>query len=163
MSEFDPQQFEGVLDLSQKALTTSRSGVQLVGAIQKLFGASKASGDEDLKAAIVQLTANISDAALANADLKMQLADLREKAIQADKFDQEKGRYRLIETNAGCHVLALDPSKAGGGEPLHYLCPNCINDRRFQIIQGDRYWRKCSKCDETFDFEHANTGDNSYG
>ena len=62
-----------------------------------------------------------------NESLKQQLAD-------NEKWEQEQTRYVLENVGNGATVYSLDPEKASG-QPLHWLCPNCFEDRKKSMLQ----------------------------
>jgi hypothetical protein len=62
-----------------------------------------------------------------------EIRDLKEQIANLEAWDAEKQRYKLAEPWAGAVVFALKKSSANG-EPPHYLCTHCYQDRRASIL-----------------------------
>ncbi|HTT99231.1 MAG TPA: hypothetical protein VMF58_14365 [Rhizomicrobium sp.] len=60
--------------------------------------------------------------------LEAEVADLK-------AWDNEKARYELKTPHIGATIYALKPDKRDG-EPPHWLCPNCYQQRKKRILQG---------------------------
>jgi hypothetical protein len=60
--------------------------------------------------------------------------ELEQKIMQYEKWDSESTRYELKELAAGIFVYALKPDETRG-EPLHWLCPNCFQQRQKSILE----------------------------
>jgi predicted RNA-binding Zn-ribbon protein involved in translation (DUF1610 family) len=81
-----------------------------------------------------------------------QLADAKRQAEQKltsyEKWDTESARYALKEIVSGIFVYALKPDQANG-EPVHWLCPNCFQERQKSILSKPRVDNlnyKCNRC-----------------
>lgn len=120
--------------------------------VKGLFQKSQAGADADIKLALSDLTLQVANAQVTNADLKLKLMALQDELRQAQAFKSDLDRYALWETPTGSVVYRLQ-NNAHEGEPFHCLCPNCIEVRRKSILQGDSYFRKCPNCKTEFSFE----------
>jgi hypothetical protein len=75
--------------------------------------------------------------------LEAELASLKE-------WDAEKHRYELKQISGGVTAYMLKPSERGG-EPPHWLCPNCYGKRKkcfFQDTGADFQRRSIYMCAE---------------
>lgn len=140
------------LDISGKSVGLSNSLLGLGERVKLLLGASEASGNAELKTAISELSDQLSNAKLANAELRGQIAEIKNLQLKVEQFESEVSRYSLWETPRGHFVYALNEADARG-DPHHYLCPNCIGDRRKSILNGSQYSKTCNKCSTSFEFD----------
>ena len=79
------------------------------------------------------------------AEVKRQL---EQKIMQYEKWDAEAARYELKEIAGGIVVYVLKPDDASG-EPSHWLCPNCFQNREKSILSKpivDNRNYKCQRC-----------------
>lgn len=75
--------------------------------------------------------------------------ELEQKLAVYEKWDSEASRYRLTELAPGIAVYALQPDQANG-EPIHYICPNCFQNRKKSILHRpavDRTNYVCDACE----------------
>lgn len=119
--------------------------------VQKLLKKSEVGTDPDVKLALSELTMQIANAQVANSNLKVQLVALQDELAVARDFQSDLGRYDLWETPAGAIVYRLREAEANN-QPLHYLCPSCIENKRKSILQGHAEWRECSTCKAEYRF-----------
>lgn len=95
----------------------------------------------DLKGELLSLQTQNAELSDVNHKLKQQLAEY-------DNWKKTESRYELKEFSPGIFVYALK-EEFRGEEPLHYLCPACMQKRQKGImsktqINGSAY--KCSIC-----------------
>lgn len=64
-----------------------------------------------------------------------EVRELKEQIASLEAWNAEKQRYALAEPWSGAVVYALKES-AASGEPPHYICTHCYEDRRKSIL-GD--------------------------
>lgn len=88
-------------------------------------------------------------------DLEAEVVQLRERAI-------DKARYKLEEPYPGTIVYALREDDATG-EPHHYICPGCLENRSVKSIIQFSYKSKvmgsCHECGKQFRFADNPTFD----
>ncbi|WP_282076329.1 hypothetical protein [Epibacterium ulvae] len=137
MSEFDIQTLKEITEVATSALKSTERGVSLVGTVKGLFEKSEAAGNSDLKARVSELSAQVTDAALANTKLKLQLAELLNELNEQKARNDKLARYELTERKSGSFVLKLRQEQQGN-EPMHSICPNCA-DRRKHIVLQPKY------------------------
>ncbi len=75
---------------------------------------------------------------------------LKQELANNEKWEQERTNYKLENVGNGATVYCLDPEKASG-QPLHWLCPNCFEDRKKSMLQrtvkpGVLGLFKCNRC-----------------
>jgi hypothetical protein len=101
----------------------------------------------DLQAEMMMIQSNYQEVLRTKEDLEKKLAE-------DEKWDKERARYHLqkIGTEIGAigfaYVYAL---KAGqnAGEPDHWLCARCYNDKKKSILQPtpSASWWVCPECE----------------
>ena len=104
----------------------------------------------DLQAKVYAAQAKYQELAEINRETEHKL-----KAYE--KWDSESARYQLAELVPGIFVYALKPEQAHG-EPVHYLCPHCFQQRKKAILHrpaADYTNYVCDGC--KFDVRPANT------
>ena len=125
---------------------------QGLGSLKALFQKSEAAADADIKDALIELSSQVLDTKLANTELKTMLLNLKEELAAHQTFKSDLERYELWETQVGSIVYRLRES-AKDDDPIHYLCPNCIEDKRKSILQGREHNRRCPSCSTRFEFK----------
>jgi len=68
---------------------------------------------------------------------------LKAEVEQNKKWDEKLTQYELVRTAGGAVVYRFQ------GEPMHYLCPSCINKRQLEILQDNRNMSgkfRCTSC-----------------
>lgn len=141
----DIQGLGEIINLASQAVQTTKNGASLVDTLKGVFKRSEAAGDADLKMAISELALQVGEASLANADLQVKLADFQREALKTNKFEAEVKRYTLWETPRGDFIYRLDAAK-DQGQPLHHICPNCVEKEQKSILQGGNYVNTCPNC-----------------
>jgi rubrerythrin len=95
-----------------------------------------------------------NDALVANANLKQELSRMK-------SWEAEEGRYQLRAIYEGSFAYALK-TEANNGEPPHWLCPTCFQQRKKSVMQrgdyggmaGYYYWN-CPVCKTTMQVDEA--------
>ena len=142
----------GVLDLVGDAGTATGKVAKSFETVKALFKKTETGGDTDLKMALSELAMQVANAQVANSDLKLKLAALQDELAKAQTFQSDLDRYALWETPTGAIVYRMK-QESQGSEPMHYLCPNCIEGRHKSILQGHTACRTCPRCSTGYDFE----------
>lgn len=149
--DFDFENLSGVLKLVGDAGTATGKVAKSVETLKTLFKKSETGADADLKMALGELAVQVANAQVANSDLKLKLAALQDELAEAQAFQSDLERYDLWETPTGAVVYRVK-AECQGAEPMHYLCPNCIEDRQKSILQGHAKYRKCPRCSTGYSF-----------
>ena len=72
--------------------------------------------------------------------LQEQNRTLKQELEQADAWNEKIGSYKLTQTPGGAVV------HASIGEPPHFVCPSCVNERKLQILQDRRTMAGLFRC-----------------
>lgn len=150
--EFDFESLNSAVGLAGDAGSATGKIANAISTVQGLFKKSEAAGNADIKLALSDLTLQVANAQMANADLKLQLTALQDELRKAQAFKSDLDRYALWETPTGAVVYRLEKD-IRNGEPLHYLCPNCVEQKRKSILQGHTAFRECPNCRTGFRFD----------
>ena len=78
-----------------------------------------------------------------------RIRELEQAVRDTDNWEAEKARYILVE-NDGLFVYKLREYTVGSGEPLHYICPRCYENRIKSILQGYGMGHYCLNCKGIF-------------
>lgn len=134
--------------------------------IKSLAEIAKITSDVKASAQVIQKTAELNITILALQEkmstvltekdaLLQEKKDLEQKITQFDHWETEAARYELKEIALDVFMYTVKPS-AAIGEPSHWLCPNCYEDKRKSIIQRDSTISKafyaCPNCKHQFHF-----------
>jgi hypothetical protein len=111
---------------------------------------------DDVRQKLSDLLDEVIGAKQLNLRLVEQVQIIVEEMRQHEEFREELGRYEMFEMPAGSIVWKLRNSHKSG-QPLHYLCPNCVQSKKLYILQGDRNYRRCTSCKVQYHFEHQVT------
>lgn len=117
--------------------------------VKGLFQRSEAGTDPEIKLALADLTDQVANAKVANAELKVELSALQQALREANAFKTDLERYELHETPLGSVIYRLR-DEMQNDEPLHYLCPRCVEDKTKSILQGHEGYRECPVCKTGF-------------
>lgn len=148
------ENLSGVLELVGDAGAATGKIAKSVETVKALFKSAEAGGDTDLKMALSELAMQVANAQVANSDLKLKLAALQDELAKTQAFQSDLERYALWETPTGAIVYRLKQDSQGA-EPMHYLCPNCIEDRHKSILQGHEEHRQCPRCSMGYSFAES--------
>ena len=123
-----------------------------IGAIASALSSLKAATDiaktmiglrdaQAMQAKVIELNGQILDAQGSVFAANQERATLIEKVRQLEKqlvdleaWDAQKDRYQLTDAGDSNFVLILKPEMRGG-EPAHYICANCYEQRKKAILQ----------------------------
>jgi hypothetical protein len=116
--------------------------------IKRLFGTAKSGADPDVRLAMAEAMVQIANTKTANAQLTSKLMTIKTTLAELQAKQADFDRYELWETPAGATVYRLKESD-DTGEPLHFLCPYCMETKRKSILQRKPV-AECYACDRTF-------------
>ena len=88
----------------------------------------------EMNEALVGLQGKIAEEQAAYSQLLESNEALKQKLKAYERWEQESARYELKEIASGILAYALKPSHASG-EPSHWLCAACYNERKKSILQ----------------------------
>jgi regulator of replication initiation timing len=78
---------------------------------------------------------------------------LKEKLNAAEDWKAKLAEYELKETQGGAVVYQFR------GNPIHYVCPSCLNKKEIHILQDRRVMSgvfDCPGCSKTFPIKRNN-------
>lgn len=119
-----------------------------------LSGLLKTNVESDVSAKVSDVMTKLGQAQDTLFELREQLFTLQEEngALRAEiskheSWESTLTKYELRKTAGGAVVYAYK------GEPGHYACPSCIQEKRIQILQDKRVMTgmfACPACKATF-------------
>ena len=142
---FDFESLQRVTEFAGELGSATGKIAKGVETVKTFLQKSESGADLEVKSALSQLALEVTTAQLANMELKLQLAALQNELTEANAFQSDLDRYELWEAPAGSVVYRLRES-ASQGQPLHYLCPACIERKTKAILQGHADWKECPAC-----------------
>lgn len=81
--------------------------------------------------------------------------NLADRIRELEKRIGERERYELVEAYPGTFALRIKEA-ARNGEPVHYLCPGCLDNKAVKSILQFKYkaktMRHCHACGQQFRF-----------
>jgi hypothetical protein len=93
--------------------------------------------------AVIELQKEILAAQSTQAALVEAVGALKGRVAELEAWDADKQRYTLADFGSGLLAYALKDSMANG-EPPHYLCAQCYNDKIKSILQTEtRFPGRC--------------------
>ena len=130
------------------------SVVESVKIISNILEASKDLRDfNELASAVSKVNAQLLNAtavALASQEkqalLSSRVAELENQLREIENWESEKKRYKLHTFATGTFAYALQEGMEQG-EPMHYLCANCMNKKQKCTLQaGNNSFLECHNC-----------------
>ena len=79
--------------------------------------------------------------------LQEQNRKLKQDLAESADWDKKLGGYQLVNTPGGAVVYSFK------GQPEHFACPSCVNERELHILQDNRTMSgkfRCTGCEEEF-------------
>ena len=89
----------------------------------------------EMQGLIMDAQSSAIDARTVHADQADRIRTLETEMARLKAWDAEKARYDLHAPEPGAMVYAVKP-EIRGGEPPHWLCPNCYADGKKRFLQG---------------------------
>ena len=133
-----------------KAALDLRDDTKIAAATQALNGKLIEAG-----AFCLQAQENAAHATERESALTTKISDLERQIRELVEKKREFERYELVEDYPGTIAYRLKES-CSRGEPIHYLCPGCKDNRSLKSILQFNYGKKivgiCHECSKTFRF-----------
>ena len=109
--------------------------------IQALHGIQSAVAINDVKFALqghlLEAQQGLFAAQEAQSAAAKRIAELEQQIVQLKDWEGEKQRYELKDTGQGSLAYALK-EVVEGGEPAHWLCPHCYENRKKSILKHEK-------------------------
>ena len=90
----------------------------------------------ELQGAIIDLQSKVSAVQTDYQQALRAKEESEKKLVAYERWEQESARYRLHELESGIFVYALRDAGASG-EPAHWLCATCYQDRQKSILHRE--------------------------
>lgn len=104
----------------------------------------------DAMAALILAQAQLLDARVQMNDLVDENRKLKRELEERENWKQRVGRYELVEAPGGAMVYRFN------GQPSHYVCPRCYEDKKLHILQDTKghsgAWQ-CPSCGKYFNVD----------
>lgn len=130
------------------ALGSLKAGIDLAkGALDAKVEAEVRRKVTDVMDALITAQTQLLDARMQMHDLVDDNRKLKRELEEREDWKQRVGRYELIEATGGAMVYRFK------GEPQHYVCPRCYEDRRLHMLQdmkGHSGLWQCPSCGKYF-------------
>lgn len=148
--QFSVDQISDIIGLAKEAGGALKVGLDIQDRLKKVFSGEQPVGDHEAERLVTDLLREIKEAHLANIALQAQLAVLHQAALGAQRQEAEFSRYELWKTPFGTLIYRLKQEYCDAGEAQHYICPNCKEEDRKSILQGQDHWVECPKCKQGY-------------
>ncbi|MEP3049443.1 MAG: hypothetical protein ABJL55_16465 [Roseibium sp.] len=145
-------------DVIGNSLRHTNSALDLASRFKSFVSDPKTASDPEFATLVTNLISEITDAKLANLELKEALLELKQAALEAERVQAKIDRYALWQTASGAMVYRLK-SEYAEEQPDHYACPVCYENAKISILQGSSSMKTCRVCDRgtrAYHFEPTN-------
>jgi predicted enzyme involved in methoxymalonyl-ACP biosynthesis len=142
-------------------ITTALAGIKTMTEFATLAAKSKkdsavAEKAIELNAVIIDLQSAILSIQAQNQDLLQRNNELEQKIAEIENWNATAEQYTLTEIALGVFVYT-NKKNDEGGEPSHWLCTNCYQDKKKSIIQREssissRAFYVCPNCKHDYHF-----------
>lgn len=132
-------------------LAATISSIKAIGDIAAFFLNSTISVEVrqkaiELQTIIITLQNSIMSVQAQNQELTAENGQLKQQLASAEKWEEEATRYRLMEVLSGTFVYALHFNWSRKGEPIHWLCARCFQNKEKSILQKSGRQYACPIC-----------------
>lgn len=148
--QFSVDQISDIIGLAKESGGALKIGLDIHERLKKVFSGEEPVGDHEAERLVTDLLREIKEAHLANIALQAQLAVLHQTALGAQRMEAEFSRYELWKTPYGTLLYRLKNEYSSAGEAHHYICPNCKEEDRKSILQGQDHWVQCPNCKQGY-------------
>ncbi|QTN98187.1 hypothetical protein J8E27_07890 [Brucella sp. 458] len=139
----DFESIQGALGLATTAVSLTGKAASTASAIKKLLTSDKAPDKSEAETLLNNLATELTSANMTNVQLSEAVKALSQELKRQNEFENEKARYEFFGTPVGDYVFKLKEDMANG-QPLHYLCPVCLNkDKIFSYLRDSGTLKKC--------------------
>jgi hypothetical protein len=130
------------------AIGSVKAGIELA------KGALDAKVEAEVRRKVLDTTQALADALSQIVDAKVQMSqifdenqELKRKLAEREEWTQRVAQYELVEAVGGALVYRFK------GQPPHYVCPACYEERKLHILQDTKGFSgscQCSGCGKHF-------------
>ena len=145
------QSIRDAIELAEDTGTSAKRATETLVEIKQLSKTVEDIPAPEIKLAASELLAQVASIQVANATLIQRLSVLAASLAASKTKQSDFDRYELWNTPAGSLMYRL---KEGHdmGEPEHFICPNCMANKRKSFLQGNNT-KICSGCETVFTIE----------
>ena len=146
-------------DAFNSLLTTAKLCLDNFSAVKGLFNGKPE--PQEINSIQMQLNEVISKVVQVQVDhmaLLQQNAKLEQSLKEKEQWDNERQRYRLHISRVGGAFYILNQENANG-DPLHAICPDCLEEGRKSILTVGTDHLDCYKCRKFVDIEDSEKND----
>lgn len=136
-------------------LTSAKAAAELATMLTKMDKVNEVNRvSGELRQQILSLIDKLLDAKMVHADLMDKVRQLEKEKAEFENFGREIEDYEFCEPWPGCIVYARK-NIVERPQPPHYLCANCVADRKKSILQtaepARQGWTRlqCARCAST--------------
>ncbi len=150
----NPDALSSLLKISGQILRHCNAATDIGSKLKEFSHYSEREG-RDYDALVTNLINEIKNIKDANLTSKEQLIDMREAALEQQAARDKFSRYELWETPEQNFVYRFKVENPET-EKVHYICPNCKENGKVHILQGDQTSKRCMVCEQAFRFDKSN-------
>tara|TARA_R100000935_G_scaffold1906_3_gene5726 strand:- start:9216 stop:9707 length:492 start_codon:yes stop_codon:yes gene_type:complete len=149
--DIDFQIIRDAIKLAEDTSISAQSAAEALGEFRELSNKLQDIPAPDIKLATSEMLMQVASIQVANATLIQRLSMIEAALAASQSKKSDFDRYELWSTPAGSIMYRL---KEGHdmGEPEHFICPNCIANKRKSYLQGNNT-KICSGCETLFTVE----------
>ena len=138
------------------------AAVQSTKTLTELIKSAKGlSNQVELLSAVNAVQEKLSQALVSNLEgvekqsaLSSEVRELKEKLREAENWERQIQRYQLQALPTGTLAYSLKEGMEEG-EPHHYLCTSCVDNKQKSIMQPSGRTLVCPKCDTRISIKHS--------
>ena len=111
----------------------------------------------DMQFALIDAQSDALASQEAQSKQAARIRELEQAIAEFENWEAEKARYKLVNASGSGGVFVyLLRKETAEGEPLHYICPKCYEDKIKSIILQSYLYRLgylCPKCGTEFQID----------
>jgi hypothetical protein len=107
----------------------------------------------ELQSTIISLQASIMSTQVQNQELMSENERLKQQLADAEKWEEEAAKYKLLKLATHSFVYALNDDQLHS-QPYHWLCAHCFQNKQKSILQRSgkqlaKWLYTCPACKST--------------
>ena len=123
-------------------ITAAYQGLKAgLGLLQTLNATAKTAAVNEVKVQLTQVIIEaqqaLAAASMAQANAAETIRDLEQQVMQFENWQTQREHYELADTGQGSLAYRYKAA-VEGGEPPHWLCPNCYEHRQKSIMKHEK-------------------------
>lgn len=154
MMDANPDTLSSLLNVAGQVLQHTNTAADIGTKLKAFLQSPEKANDQDYETLIADLMTEITNMKFANLTLKEELLAMREAALEQQEARDKFSRYELWETPEQNFVYRFKVENPET-EKVHYICPNCKENGKVHILQGDQTSKRCMVCEQAFRFDKS--------